>query len=104
MIDFDTFKKLPKNVGDLAKLIVAKGFKKLPKVQKIAKSCHTVGKGQLKGASLTLVRKIRGQVLKPHPPLGSRVASLLMFDDLSNPATSGVACWQCDQKKIAKCL
>ena len=31
----------PKNVGDLGKLIVAKGFKKLPKVQKIAQSCHT---------------------------------------------------------------
>ena len=25
--------KLPKNVGDLAKLIAAKGFKNLPKVQ-----------------------------------------------------------------------
>ena len=25
--------KLPKNVGDLDKIIVAKGFKKLPKVQ-----------------------------------------------------------------------
>ena len=25
--------KLPKNVGDLGKLIVAKGFKNLPKVQ-----------------------------------------------------------------------
>ena len=33
MIDFDTFKKLPKNVGDLDKLIVAKGFKNLTKVQ-----------------------------------------------------------------------
>ena len=33
--------KLPKNVGDLGKLIAAKGFKKLPKVQKIAKSGHT---------------------------------------------------------------
>ena len=33
--------KLPKNVGDLGKLIVAKGFKKLPKVQKIANSGHT---------------------------------------------------------------
>ena len=33
--------KLPKNVGDLGKLIVAKGFKKLPKVQKIATSGHT---------------------------------------------------------------
>ena len=34
--------KLPKTVGDLGKLIVAKGFKKLPKGQKIAKSGHTV--------------------------------------------------------------
>ena len=33
--------KFPKNVGDLAKLIVAKGFKKLPKKRKIAKSGHT---------------------------------------------------------------
>ena len=33
--------KLPKNVGDLGKFIVAKGFKKLPKVQKIAISGHT---------------------------------------------------------------
>ena len=28
-----SLKKLPKNVGDLGKLIVAKSFKKLPKVQ-----------------------------------------------------------------------
>ena len=41
MIDFDTLQKLPKNVGDLGKLIVAKGFKKLPEVQKIARSGHT---------------------------------------------------------------
>ena len=33
--------KLPKIVGDLGQLIVAIGFKKLPKVQKIAKSGHT---------------------------------------------------------------
>ena len=33
--------KLPKSVGDLGKFIVAKGFKKLPKVQKIANSGHT---------------------------------------------------------------
>ena len=33
MIDFDTFTKFLKNVRDLGKLIVAKGFKKLPKVQ-----------------------------------------------------------------------
>ena len=34
--------KLPKNGGDWGKLIVAKGFKKLPKVQNIAQSGHTV--------------------------------------------------------------
>ena len=33
--------KLPKNVGDLGKQIVAKCFKKKPKVQKIAQSGHT---------------------------------------------------------------
>ena len=33
--------KLPKNWGDWGKLIVANGFKKLPKVQLIAKSGHT---------------------------------------------------------------
>ena len=41
MIDFETFTKMPKNVRYLGKLIVAEGFKKLPKVQKIAKSGHT---------------------------------------------------------------
>ena len=34
--------KLPKNIGDLGNLIVAKGYNKLPKVQKSAKSGHTV--------------------------------------------------------------
>ena len=33
--------KLSKDVRDLGKLIVAKGLKKLPKVQKIAQSVHT---------------------------------------------------------------
>ena len=33
--------KLPKNVGDLGKLIVATCFEKLHKVQLIAKSDHT---------------------------------------------------------------
>ena len=33
MIDFDIFTKKAKNVGDLGKLIVAKGFKNLPIVQ-----------------------------------------------------------------------
>ena len=33
--------KLPKNVEDFGKLIVAQGLKKLPKVLKIAQSGHT---------------------------------------------------------------
>ena len=41
-----SLKKLPKTVEDLGKLIVAKGFKKLPKVQKIANSGHT-DRGQI---------------------------------------------------------
>ena len=36
--------KLPKNVRDLDRLIVSKGFKNLPKVQKIAQSGHTARK------------------------------------------------------------
>ena len=32
---------MPKNVRDLGKLIVAKGFKKMPKARKIAQSGHT---------------------------------------------------------------
>ena len=31
--DLTPLQKLPKNVGDLGKLIVAKGFEKLPEVQ-----------------------------------------------------------------------
>ena len=33
--------KLPNNVGDLGKIIVATGLKKLPKLQKIAQFGHT---------------------------------------------------------------
>ena len=33
MKDFDTFTKLPKNMGVLGKIFVATGFEKLPKVQ-----------------------------------------------------------------------
>ena len=39
--------KLPKHVGDLVKLIVAKGFKNLPKIQKIAQSGHTADNGSI---------------------------------------------------------
>ena len=46
MISLENWKSLPlqnlpKNVGDLGQLVVAKGFKKLLKVQKIAQSGHT---------------------------------------------------------------
>ena len=39
--------KLPKNVGDLGKFIVAKGFEKLPEVQEITKSGHTAHRVQM---------------------------------------------------------
>ena len=41
-----SLQKLPKNVEDLGQLIAAKGFKKLPKVQNIAQSGHTVTEAQ----------------------------------------------------------
>ena len=44
--------KLPNNVRDLGKLIVAKDFKKLPKVQKIAQSGHTAD--DIKALALSL--------------------------------------------------
>ena len=39
--------KLPKNVGDLGKIIVATSFEKMPKVQKIAQSGHTGGEAKM---------------------------------------------------------
>ena len=41
MNDFDTFTKITYEFARFGQLIVAKGFKKLPKVQKIATSGHT---------------------------------------------------------------
>ena len=41
MNDLTPLQKLTKNGKDWGKLIVAKGFKKLPKVQNIAQSGHT---------------------------------------------------------------
>ena len=41
LIYFDTFTKMPKNVGDWGKLIGAKGYKTCPKCKKIALSGHT---------------------------------------------------------------
>ena len=35
------YKNCLRMLGDLGKIIVAKGFKKLPKIQKIARSGHT---------------------------------------------------------------
>ena len=41
--DFDILQKSLRLWADLGKLIVAKGFKKLPKVQLIAQSDYTAG-------------------------------------------------------------
>ena len=57
--------KLPKNVEDLGKSIVAEGFKKIPKVQKIARSGHSgtnvqlqrvVGLGKVSFESIIVIR------------------------------------------------
>ena len=45
--------KLPKNGEDWGKLIVTKGFKKLPKVQNIAQSGHN-GRGSGSPSTLTI--------------------------------------------------
>ena len=45
---------LPRNVGDLGEIIIDKGFKKLPKVQKIAKTGHTALREHLLGDDLLL--------------------------------------------------
>ena len=55
--------KLSKTVGDLSKLIDAKGFKKSPKVQKIAKSGHTA-RYQLKAVMLIVLLEQRELDLK----------------------------------------
>ena len=49
---------LPRNIWDLGKSIAAKGFKKLPKVQKIAQSGHT------EYNSITIVISISHIILK----------------------------------------
>ena len=60
MIVLTPLQKIPKNVGDLGKLNVAKGFKKLPKVQSIAQSGHTACQGvhqmHFQLGSITIVR------------------------------------------------
>ena len=44
MNDLTPLQKVHTNAEDWGKLIVAKGFKQLPKVQKIARSGHTDAK------------------------------------------------------------
>ena len=46
--------KLPNNVGDLGKIIVATGFEWFPKVQKITQSGHTDLAFVLKGVKRVL--------------------------------------------------
>ena len=68
-----TLQKLHKNVRDLGKLIVAKGFIKLPKVQKIAQSGHTGDDPSLPiiiliilAASITIAHSIKAKQLNSH--------------------------------------
>ena len=59
MIPLETWKiltplqNLPKSEGDLGKLSVANGFKKLPQMQKIAQSGHTAAKTSPKEHSIS---------------------------------------------------
>ena len=53
-----TLQKLHKNVRDLGKLIVAKGFVKLPYVQKIAQSGHTGIQSHSSKISVKFTQKI----------------------------------------------
>ena len=82
-----------KNGEDLGKLIVAKGFKKLPKVQNIAQSGHTGGDAPTRFFSNRVVRfgrRVRSKMLKLERGGGSDlVVSLLTLysNELSsNPA------------------
>ena len=77
--------KLPKNWGDWGKLIVAKGFKKLPKVQNIAQSGHTVyhtlahahqSKGSL---SPSLFCNLKLQLEHPNPPIVSCTSNIQIY-------------------------
>ena len=56
--------KLPNNVGNLGKLIVATGFEWLPKVQKIALSGHTDYEWKPIGIALSFVDQTAERVLK----------------------------------------
>ena len=70
--------KLPKTVGDLSKIIVTKGFKKSPKVQKIAKSGHT-------GAYTIVVGKFALVYIKI---FGARTLAKEMNNRYNNPPNS----------------
>ena len=56
--------KLPNNVGNLGKLIVATGFEWLPKVQKIALSGHTDYEWKPIGIALSFVDQTAEKVHK----------------------------------------
>ena len=60
MNDFKTFTKLHKNIDDYAKIIVASGFEKLPKVQSSAQSGHTAVVAR--GLSVCLNKRLWGRV------------------------------------------
>ena len=62
--------KLTKNGEDWGKLIVAKGFKMLPKVQNIAQSGHTAWRQLVKDQSILLLS---------HSPIFSPSLSLSSF-------------------------
>ena len=67
--------KLPNILGDLGKIIVANSFERLPKVQKIAQSGHTVGSSFYSKC---------GQIVKLRPK------EVLMFTELMSFVTMAI--------------
>ena len=89
--------KLPKNVAELGKLIVAKGFEKLPKVQQIAQSGHTgwkwfCGTGGVETGSICICLFEKGLIWDPRKDKFRTRDSYNCFHLISHP--SRIAKWQ----------
>ena len=53
-------------MGDLGQLIVAEGFKKLPKVQKIGQYGHTDWKSKKEQKKITFTYTMKGKISNKH--------------------------------------
>ena len=83
MIDFNTFKNCLRMLGDLGKLIVDKGFKKLPKVQKIAQSGHSALAFHVPSLFLAF-HKHNSLLLGRYEPSSPRLSFLARLDPMAS--------------------